>query len=386
MAEFAPWAEVDLAAIAANVSVIKRHLGPDVALMAVVKGNAYGHGAAAVAATCLEQGVAMLGVARLDEAVELRQAGIRAPILILNPTAPADAATLQEHDLAAVVPNLALARELAARLPQGPPLTVHFKVDTGMGRVGSLAQPGADGCPDPQRIARVVGDVVTVGTLPQLRLEGLCTHLTCGGSDDAAPTRLQCQILQAILQELERAGVAPRWRHLAASGATFLHPFSQMNLVRPGIALYGYNVPGGTDGLTPAMTLKTRIMELRHLMPGDSVSYDMTHRVTTPATVATVALGYGDGYDRRFSNCGKMLVRGVAAPILGRVCMDMTMLDVTHIPQAAVGDEVVAFGRQGEALLPADAIAATIGTISYEIVTGLTRRVPRKYILPACAR
>ncbi len=381
MTEFAPWAEVDLAAIAANLSVVRRHLQPDVALMAVVKSNAYGHGAEAVAATCLEQGADMLGVARLDEAIALREAGIAGPVLILNPTAPADAPYLQEHKLAAVVPNMALARELAAKLPKGPPVTVHFKVDTGMGRVGSLVQPETDGRPDPHRIARVAREIVTVGTLPQLQLAGICTHLTCGGAEDAGPTRQQHLILETVIREVEKAGISPRWHHLANSGATFLHPFAQMNMVRTGIAIYGYNSPAAASELVPAMTLKTRIMELRRLAPGDSVSYDLTHRATAPATIATLALGYGDGYDRGFSNCGVMLLHGVEVPVVGRVCMDMTMIDVTHVPQAAVGDEVVAFGRQGKALLSANRIAEQIDTISYEILTGLTQRV-RRIVVP----
>lgn len=372
------WAEVDLDAVAWNVHVIRNQLARGVRLLAAVKSNGYGHGAAEIARTCVRHGVQALGVARLQEGITLREAGIVAPVLILGPTPEDGVEELLRYGLTPTVTGIDDARRMNARIPEGGNQPVHVKLDTGMGRLGCLAQPGLDGVlphPEAQRIAQ---EIAAIAALPRLSLQGVFTHFACADGVDAAPTQGQFRAFQAVLGALHEAGVHHPVRHAANSPGIFYHPETHLDMVRAGIAIYGYGAPQEA-GLRPVMTLKTRIVQLRRVPANTSVSYGMTYRTTAPTTLATIALGYGDGYSRAHSSRGQMLVRGCLAPVVGRVCMDLTMLDVSHIPDVAEGDEVVAFGRQGNAERSADALAESIGTISHEVLTTLTPRVRRVY-------
>jgi alanine racemase len=378
------WAEIDLQAIAHNMEELRRFTRPQVRLMAAVKGNAYGHGAVKIAQTAVAHGVDALGVARIEEGVELRQAGLDVPILIMGYTAPPLTARLIDHALIQTVYTLDTARALsAAAQGLGQTLKVHLKVDTGMGRLGLIPDSGRSASLDIPASGRALEDVLQIHQLPGLKLEGIFTHFASSDSADKTFAHRQLNRFTRFLAELEKAGVDGITRHAANSAAIIDLPDSHLDMVRAGIALYGL-YPSDEVGqdkidLIPAMTLKTRIIHLKAVAAGFKVSYGSTYTTPAPTTIATVPVGYADGYSRLLSNRGHMLVHGRRAPIVGRICMDLTMLDVGHIADVHLEDEVVVFGRQGQTLLSADEVAAHIDTINYEVVAALTARVPRIY-------
>ena len=365
------WAEIDLDAIAHNVRQLKRHIGERVKLTAVVKANAYGHGAVPVARTALENGAERLAVNRVVEGIELRRAGIAAPILILGYSPPWEAEAIVRHDLTPTITEREVALALArAAASQGKTVPVHVKVDTGMGRFGLLPKEVVD-------FAKGLAD------FPNLRLEGLYTHFATADEADKSHTRRQFGIFLDVLKRLEEAGIEVPIRHAANSAATLDLPETHLDMVRCGIAIYGlypsaevsHSVP-----LKPAMSLKSRVARLRTLPAGSCISYGCTYVTSSPTRVALVPVGYGDGYHRLLSNRGQVLIRGRRAPILGRVCMDQFVVDVSDIPGVRLNDEVVVFGRQGEEEISAEEVAAWAQTINYEVVTALMPRVTRVYL------
>ncbi|WP_258358647.1 alanine racemase [Moorella sulfitireducens (nom. illeg.)] len=365
------WAEIDLAAIAHNVRAIKKILPPQTEVMAVVKANAYGHGAVPVARTALANGVTWLGVATLDEAMVLREEGITAPVLILGYTPPEDAGRVVAADLSQTVFSLEQARVLdAAAAAAGTRARLHLKIDTGMGRLGFL--------PD-----RAVAEVLAMARLPHVRLEGIFTHFAASDAADKTYTRRQLDLFQKVIADLEQQGLTFPWRHAANSGAIIDLPETHFNLVRAGIILYGHypspEVRKERLDLHPAMTLKTRIVLVKDVPAGAFISYGCTYCTPAPARIATLPIGYADGYSRLLSNRAQILIRGRRAPVVGRVCMDQCMIDVTAIPEARVGDEVVLFGRQGKEILSVEEVAGWMGTINYEILCMISGRVPRVY-------
>ena len=364
-----PWAEIDHGAIAWNVASLRRRLAPGARLLVAVKSGGYGHGCAEVARTALRHGAFALGVARLEEGIELREAGIGAPILVFGATPADGAAELLRHQLTATVTGAAHAHGLAAALPAGASLPVHLKLDSGMGRLGLPVH-------DEAGAEAAAAEAVRIAAEPRLRLQGAFTHFASSDDPSGDFTMLQHGRFGAALAAMERRGIRPVLRHAANSAAILAHPGTHLDLVRAGIAAYGLAVPR-TYGLRPAMALKTRIVQLQAVPAGATIGYGSTHRTAAPTVIATVAIGYGDGYDRAHSGRGRMLVRGRSAPVVGRVCMDLTMLDVGGIAGVAVGDEVVVFGRQGDAEISADEVAASVGSIPYETVTALTPRVRR---------
>jgi alanine racemase len=378
------WAEVDLDAIRGNVRELRRLTDPRAKLMAVVKADGYGHGACEVANAALAAGADWLGVARLHEAVRLRESGLAAPLLVLGYTPPEDAGRLVEYDLRQSVYSLAAAEAYAAAARRhGGTIRVHLKVDTGMGRLGLVpAAIAGVGGPGP------VGDELTrtavaVARLPGLEAEGIFTHFAASDSADKAHARGQLQLFLEVIARLRRDGLEFAVRHAANSAAVIELPESHLDLVRPGIALYGLRPSDEVDlsrvRLTPAMALKTRIVHLKQVPAGTCVSYGMTHRTPAPTVIATIPTGYADGYRRLLSSRGEMLAGGRRVPVVGRVCMDLTMLDVGAVPSPRVEDEVVIFGRQGDETITADDLARALGTINYEIVCDLTPRVARVY-------
>ena len=378
------WAEIDLDAIAHNVKELRRITRPSARLMAVVKADGYGHGAEAVARTALANGADMLAVARIDEGVQLRRAGFDAPILVMGPTFPGFTDRIIDYDLIQGVTSLASARELAARAVQRKAvIPVHIKVDSGMGRLGLVPDCGAPG-----RDARLpaVEEVRALSHLDGLRLEGIFTHFAAADETDKSFAELQLDIFSTFLDRLSRAGIDCGLRHAANSAAVIDLPRAHLDAVRPGIALYGLYPSRAVDlskvELRPALALKSRILQVKEVPAGFPVSYGMTWQAPCATRIATVATGYADGIQRRLSNRGRMLVHGVEVPIVGRVCMDLIMLDVGAVEGVAVGDEVVIIGRQGDAEISADTVADLLDTINYEVVFTNFARVPRRYIEP----
>jgi alanine racemase len=352
--------------------------------MAVVKANGYGHGAAEVARTALANGAEWLGVARLPEAIALREAGFDAPILVFGYTPPAAAGRLLDFDLRQSVYSLETAKAYsAAASTRGKRLRVHVKVDTGMGRLGLV--PAALRGPEPGHAVgeNFIREATDIARLPGLSAEGIFTHFAASDSADTSSAKWQLSLFLEVISALRAVGLEFALRHAANSAAVIQLPQSHLDLVRPGIALYGLKPSQEVDltgiSLQPAMALKTRIIHLKSVSAGTSISYGMTYTTPSPTVIATIPAGYADGYRRLLSSRGQMLVRGRHVPVVGRVCMDLTMLDVGAIPDARIEDEVVLFGRQGDKCISADDLACELGTINYEIVCDVTARVPRVY-------
>ena len=378
------WAEVDLGAIAHNIRELRRITDPKARLMAVVKADGYGHGAVPCARVALQNGADMLAVARLPEALALRQAGFEVPILIFGYTPPVLAHQLTAHSLTQTVWSVPTAAALsAAASAAGKRIKVHLKVDTGMGRLGLLPdamRPSAAGLP-PSTDA--LEEIRTMVALPGLELEGVYTHFAAADSADKAFANLQLERFMTFLDQLRQAGISFPVRHAANSAAIIDLPAAHLDLVRPGIAVYGLYPSDEIDrdriALQPAMAIKARVVHLKSVPAGFTVSYGMTHTTPRPTVIASVPVGYADGFNRLLSSRGQMLVKGVRAPIVGRVCMDQTLIDVGHISGVDLEDEVVIMGAQGPAAITADDLAAELKTINYEIVSALTARIPRVY-------
>ena len=365
------WAEIDLKAIARNVQAVKKRLDPTVGVMAVVKANAYGHGAVEVARAALAAGAEWLAVNRVEEGVALRQAGIEARTLVLGYCPPGQAGLVVEHNITPAVTTLDTAEALAERAQKlNREFVIHVKIDTGMGRLGLLPEEAVD----------------FVGALAEfsgLKIEGVFSHLATADDPDPSFSRRQLQVYQDVTQALEAAGIEIPLHHLANSAAGLQLPETHHHLVRLGVAMYGLTPSIKLDlpvELRPAMTLKTRVARLRVLPAGAAVGYGRTFVAPEPTAVALAPVGYGDGYPRLCSNRGEMLVRGQRARVIGAVSMDQTSLDVSGIDDVSQDDEIVVFGRQGEAEISAEDVARWAETINYEIVTRLAARVPRIYL------
>jgi alanine racemase len=379
------WAEIDLDAIAGNVRELRRLTRPAARLMAVVKANGYGHGAVEVARTALANGAEWLGVARLPEAVHLRQAGFGVPILVFGYTPPDDAGRLIDYDLRQSVYSLEAAQAYSdAASARGARIRVHVKVDTGMGRLGLVPAALTGRHPGEAVGEDFIREATAIVKLPGIDAEGIFTHFAASDSADASYANGQLSLFLEVLSALGAHGLVFPVRHAANSAAVIQIPESHLDLVRPGIALYGLRpsdeVDLGRIFLKPAMALKTRIIHLKAVPAGTFISYGMTHRTPSPTTIATIPTGYADGYRRGFSSRGWMLVHGHRVPVLGRVCMDLTMLDVGAVPETRIEDEVVIFGKQGHEFISADDLARELGTITYEIVCDVSARVPRIYL------
>ena len=385
MEEFLPVsAQVNLSAIANNIRELRRITSPGARLMAVLKANGYGHGAVPVAKTALENGADFLGVARLEEALTLRQAGISAPTLIFGAAFPHWAEELARHGIAGNVTGFESARALSeAACAKGIEVIVHIKVDTGMGRLGIVAGNPTSENPPPD-LQAVVAEIKAIKNLPNLNCQGMFTHMADadGPTEDHYPA--QMRFFTDLLTALEQEGVHFPIVHGANSAVTLRCPDFHLDMVRPGMAVYGLPVlPEGVAGpanLRPAMALVSRVTQVKNADPGFGVSYNIRWRAGRPSVLATVSIGYGDGLPRMLSNRGHMMVRGKKVPMVGRVCMDMCMLDVTDVPETKVGDPVLVFGEKDGQSLPAGELAKACGTIHYELLAGLAARVPRIYV------
>lgn len=378
---FSSQVQINLDAIRHNVRLIKQFVGPSVAVLAAVKANGYGHGAVAVAKAALEAGATWLGVAQLAEAVALREAGLAGPILVLGHTSAALAAQAIQLQLHITLTDLATARAFSAAAVAAQTVCwVHIKIDTGMGRLGVL--------PDDAQAF-----IAQVSALPNIALAGIFTHFSCADSD---PIYTQYQIQQferiVLSAKLEVLSL-PSSAHIHAcnSAGLMAYPQAHFDLVRLGIAMYGLSPFAPTDAptaaaqaiiaqLRPALAWHTHITSLKTLPDGWAVSYGATYRCVGPRRIAAIPVGYGDGFRRAPQHFGEVLVHNRRAPIVGRVCMDQSMIDVTDIPDVGLGDEVVIIGRQGDDQITVDAVAARVGTINYDIVTSLLTRPARVYL------
>lgn len=367
------FAEIDLGAVRHNLRALRGLLAPGVRLMGVIKADAYGHGAVPVARTLEAAGVDMLGVALVEEGVELRAAGVRAPILVMGGLPEDEIPHLLEHDLRPTVTDVGTIGALAALAPKsGPRIAAHLNIDTGMNRLGIRAADAA----------RAVEALRASG---RVRLEGVYTHFASADAPDPATTESQLADFSHALLKLKAQGLAPPVVHAANSSALVTLPVSHFDMVRPGLALYGVSPCDAARtrvDLVPALTLKTRVTHLAHVPRGEGISYGHTWRAPRDALIGTLPVGYGDGYPRALSNRGRVRAGAHLCPVVGTVCMDATLVDLTDVPGTKVGMEVALIEADNDSPLGARAIAESTGTISYEILTGLSKRVPRLYREP----
>ena len=363
------WAEIDLDAIAANTRALKRTVGAETEIIAIIKANAYGHGEVPVARTVLRHGATWLAVHRTIDGVRLREAGIEAPILILGYTPPSGIDLVLDYDLTPT----AIDGEFVALLSQAAdtPVAIHVKVDTGMSRYGLF----------PDEVLRFLR---RVDTLPHVTVEGLFSHFATADEADRGPMLEQWQTFQQVLADVEADGFHVPLRHVCNSAGVLSLPEAYLDAVRPGLLLYGHNPSAECRApfpLASALTLKSIVVRVRTLPAGSAIGYGRTYTTDMPMRAALVPIGYGDGYHRLISNRGAVLIHGQRAPIRGRVSMDQIVVDVSGIDDVRLGDEVVVMGRQGDAEITAEEVAQWAETINYEVLTALHPQVVRTYRL-----
>ena len=372
------WAEVSLDNLEHNYRAIKNHIPEGCRFLGVMKADAYGHGAVPLSHALCELGAEYLAVSNLEEAIQLRRGGVRAPMLILGYTPASFADTMVFMDITQEVHSLEYAKELDTALAgTNYILNVHLKLDTGMTRIGFFAYDHE----------RTLPELLEVCGLPHLHVEGVFTHFCVADSkapEDEAFTRTQYARFTAMLDALAAHGIRPELRHCASSGATILYPELALDMVRPGIATYGHAPSEDAEGildLRPLMTVRTTVAQLREIPAGTSISYGRTYTAERDMRVAVLPIGYADGLFRGLSGKVSFRIRGRMARSVGRICMDMCMVDVSEIPGIRVGDEAALFGYDTDGtLLPCERIAQQAGTISYEILCGISKRIPRIYM------
>ncbi len=361
------WVEIDLDSIVGNLAAIKKAAG-DAKVMAVVKADAYGHGAACVAPVLESCGVDFFAVSNIDEATELRFAGIKSPILILGHTPERYAATLAENGISQTVMSADYAKALSkAATEAGVQLNIHIKLDTGMGRIGFVCREDTD----------PVDEIVGVLSLPGFKFQGLFTHFAVADTDGDY-TRVQYDRFCRVADALESRGYKPQLRHCSNSAGILLHGDMKMDMVRAGIILYGLTPDTSVvlpEGFRAAMSFYSTVAMVKELGEGQSISYGRTFTTPSATRCATLPVGYADGFRRALSNKGEVMLCGKKAPVAGRVCMDQTVVDISGIDGVKEGDKVLLFGPE----LPVEEMADKCDTINYEIVCGISRRVPRVY-------
>ncbi len=367
------WAEIDLDAIRHNYETLRRRTGANVKFLGVVKADAYGHGAVHVGRTLQELGADYLAVSSLDEAMELRANGIVMPILILGHTPTEQVPNLIANNITQTVTCLAKAHEYnAAAAAFGGVLRVHMKVDTGMSRLGVLCagrhfDTGVDG-------------IVDSCNMPNLDVEGIFTHFSVSDEldeDDVEYTKRQFELFKATIAAVEqRIGRRIALHHCANTGAVARYPETYMDMVRPGLLLYGYGEFAAELGLRPAMALKAMINTIKIYDEGTDISYGRMFRTSAKTRIGVIPYGYADGFFRCLSNRCSIMTADGPAPLRGRICMDMSMIDLSQLPNVGVGDEVEIFGRHN----PVETLARLAGTVPYELVCAVSKRVPRVYL------
>jgi alanine racemase len=358
---------VDLRAIGNNIAQIRKRIGKKRDIMAVVKADGYGHGAIEVSLSALENGANCLGVALPEEGEQLRKAGIGAPITVLGLIQPEEAYKVVDLDLEQAICSLEVAEALDQIASNaGIQINVHIKVDTGMGRVGVLPEDA-------------FAFVRRMGRFKSLKVKGIFTHFSCADELDKAFAKKQIEIFDGLVRDIEASEIKIPKKHMANSAAILDLPESYYDLVRPGIMIYGLypsDEVSHSVELKPAMTFMTKVIFVKWVPPGCPISYGRTFTTQKKTMVATLPVGYADGYSRLLSSRGEVLIKGHRVALMGRVCMDMCMVDVSEVKNVQPGDEVILFGKG----LPVDEIAKKMGTINYEVVCAVGKRVPRVYV------
>ncbi len=361
------WAEIDMDALAHNFNLVKKN-AKSAKIFSVVKADAYGHGLDSVVKVLISKKTDAFAVSNIDEALEIRKIDREIPILILGYTPEVWAKTLAENHIIQAVYSLNFARRLSeSAKKQGVFVKFHLKLDTGMGRIGFDCR--SDELPE-------INQILETLSLPNLVFDGVFTHFASSDGDgdgDLSFTKAQLARFEKATNIIESAGYKINLRHCCNSAALLLDEDNRFDACRPGIVLYGLSPTDNDNGLIPVMTLKSVISFIKNIKKGETVSYGRTFTAQRDMKIATIPAGYGDGYPRRLSGTGYVLIKGHKAPIVGRVCMDQFCVDVSEIKGVSEGDEVVLFGKD----LPADTLAGQTGTIHYEIICGISKRVPR---------
>ncbi len=368
-------AEIDLTAFRHNLQNLRKYLDPQTRIMAVVKADAYGHGAIPCARIAVENGADYLGAGVIEEGIELRENGLNAPILILGSIFPDEAEDLVRHNLATILCTRPLAQALSKEAEkQDKTVSVHIKVDTGMNRLGI----------SPENLPALLDQV---RNLKNLKIEAVSTHFSSADDEDLSVTQAQLEEFQTALTILQKEGVHTPIVHCANTSALFKFPESHFNMVRPGLILYGVLpspslrpvIDQGENPFQPVMQWKSQIILVKPIAKGQPLSYSRSFTTQRDSLIATLPIGYADGLHRMLSNKMDVLIRGRRAPQVGNICMDMILIDVTDIPDVQAGDEVVIFGRQGDEMISVEELAVKGKTIPYEILCSVSKRVPRIY-------
>ncbi|MCM8710176.1 alanine racemase [Clostridium sp. SYSU_GA19001] len=366
------WAEVDLDRLAHNMREIRR-IARSREIIAVIKADGYGHGALDIAPTLLENGATRLAVAVLNEAVELKRGGIMAPVMVLGFTPPSLIDMLLRYDIEQTVYSFELAKEISdlAR-KKHKTAKIHIALDTGMGRIGFL--------PDEKSLE----EVYKISKLPNIIIEGLYSHFSTADEKDKSYAEIQLNKYNDFYDKLVKLGVNIKIRHIANSAAIIDMPETHFEAVRPGIIQYGYypsqEVFKDKIDLKPVMSLKTNIVHIKNLPAGEYISYGRKFQTSRESIIATLPVGYADGYTRLLFEKAKVIVKGSFVPVVGRICMDQCMVDITDIKDVKLGDEVILMGEQGDLKFTAEDIGNLLGTINYEVTCMISKRVPRVYI------
>ncbi len=366
------WAEIDLDAIAHNVQSIKKLVG-DAKILCVVKANAYGHGFFETAKTMLENGADILGVATFEEAKQLRLSGFMQPILVLGSVHTSLASDMVRYNISATITDELLARTMSkAAIQQNKQAKFHIKIDTGMSRLGFSANDEG------------IKKIKEICSLPFVCLEGLFTHLACADERDRAFTDAQYEKFMYVANSLEKDNITFTYKHICNSAGVVEYPEYHLDMVRPGIIIYGLypdeNISRDKLDLIPAMTVKARITRIDEKEENTPVSYGATYKTSKKAKLATVPIGYADGYLRCLSGTAVMSVNGIIVPVVGRICMDQCMIDVSAVNNINVGDEVIVFGNGGDKQITLEELAARAGTVPHEILSLTGNRTPRVFI------
>jgi len=369
------WIEINKKALQNNIQQFQKLIGDKVKLMAVVKANAYGHGLIEVAKIATESDVDWLGVDSIDEAIKLKKAGIKTPILILGYTLLSRLKDVVKYDLRQVVYNKETVQGLALNNKKAKPLKIHLKIETGTSRQGLEKEELLE-------LAKFINK------FPNIEIEGTHTHYAnIEDTTNHSYARQQLKRFKEAIELLEKNGIKIPLKHTACSAAVILFPETYFDMVRLGISMYGLWPSPETFvsakeknrklNLEPALTWKTKIAQIKQIKAGTPISYGLTERVSQDSKIAVLPIGYWDGYDRKLSGVGNVLIRGKRCKVLGRICMNMIIVDVSHIPDIKLEDEVVLLGKQGQEEILADELAQKIGTINYEVVTRINPLIPR---------
>ena len=367
------WAEVDLDAIAHNIREIRKITNKEAQIMAVVKADAYGHGFLETTKTLLDNGADRLAVAVLQEGKQLRKSGVDVPILILGASAPEDAEDLIEFGITPTVFDYEIAKALSdTAKKRGTVTKVHIKLDTGMTRIGFVINDEDN--------TEIINTIIKISKLPYIEIEGIFSHFSTSDEYDSAYTLMQFDRFMGVVNALEEKGLKIPIRHICNSAGIMMYPQMHLDMVRPGVILYGMYPSNEVDksrlNLIPAMTIKSTLTLVKEVEAGRGVSYGKEYITDKTTKIATVPIGYADGYLRKIAKKGKMLVNGTEVPIIGRICMDQCMIDVTNVHNIDKGDEVIVFGKDK---ITIDDLAEWLETINYEIACIVGKRIPRIY-------